>query len=164
MFEPTIFKQQHSGFTLIELMVVLVIIGLLACLAIPSYQNYTIRTQVSEGLNLAGEWETAVADFYNTNAAWPSQSDLNDMAAPSVGIYVSNISVTSGVITVTYGTTETSGQISGAQLTLVPYTDANNDVLWQCGLAPAPAATLATGAVAGGTTLKLQQLPTACKP
>jgi hypothetical protein len=82
-----------------------------------------------------------------------------------MGAYVSNISVTSGVITITYGTAQTSAQIAGAQLQIVPYTDANNDVIWQCGLAAPPAGTIANGAAPaqGGTTLLSQQLPTACK-
>jgi type IV pilus assembly protein PilA len=154
-------RQHHSGFTLIELMITLAIVGILACLAIPAYQNYTIRAQVTEGLNLAGDWKLAIADFYASNGSWPSQSDLPDMAA-SNGTYVSSITVASGVITITYGTPLSNPQIQGAQLTLVPYTDANDDVLWQCGLAPQPNGTIATGAVAGGTTLSSQQLPTSC--
>jgi len=164
MFEQAKFKQAHTGFTLIELMIVIAILGIITCLAVPTYQNYAIRAQVSEGLHLAGEWESAVADFYNTNQSWPSQADLTDMA-PGIGAYVSNISVTSGVITITYGTAQSSAQIAGARLTIVPYTDANNDIVWQCGLAAAPAGTPANGAAPapGGTTLLSQQLPTACK-
>jgi len=156
-----VLKQSQSGFTLIEVMIVVAIIGILACLAMPSYQNYTIRAQVAEGLNLAGDWQVAIADFYANNGAWPSQADLIAMA-PSVGTYVSSISVTSGVITIAYGTPQSNPQIAGAALTLVPYTDANDDVLWQCGLAAPPNGTIATGAVAGGTTLLPQQLPTPC--
>jgi type IV pilus assembly protein PilA len=154
-------KQSQSGFTLIELMIVIAIVGILACLAIPSYQTYIIRAQVTEGLNLAGDWQVAIADFYASNGSWPSQADLADMA-PSVGTYVSSISVTSGVITITYGTPQSNPQIAGAALTLVPYTDANDDVLWQCGLAAAPPGAIASGAVAGGTTLLSQQLPAPC--
>jgi hypothetical protein len=67
------------------------------------------------------------------------------------------------VITIVYGTNQSSAQIEGATLTLVPYIDADNDIVWQCGLAAAPAGTIASGAVPGGTTLLSQQLPTACK-
>lgn len=154
-------KQSQSGFTLIEVMIVVAIIGILACLAMPSYQNYTIRAQVAEGLNMAGDWQVTIADFYASNGTWPSQADLTAMG-PSVGTYVSSISVTSGAITITYGTPQSNPQIAGAALTLVPYTDANDDVLWQCGLAAPPPGTIAPGAVAGGTTLLPQQLPTPC--
>jgi type IV pilus assembly protein PilA len=154
-------RQSQSGFTLIELMIVIAIIGILACLAIPAYQNYSIRAQITEGLNLAGDWKIAIADFYASNGTWPSQSDLTDMA-PSVGTYVNNINVSSGVITITYGTAQTNQLINGSALTLVPYTDDNDDVLWQCGLAAAPNGNIASGATAGGTTLLPQQLPTSC--
>ncbi len=154
-------KQSQSGFTLIELMIVIAIIGILACLAIPAYQNYTIRAQVTEGLNLAADWKVAIADFYNTNSSWPSQADLTDMA-PSVGTYVSSINVSSGVITITYGTAQTNQSINGQTLTLVPYTNDNDDVLWQCGLAAPPGGNIAPGAVTGGTSLLPQQLPTSC--
>jgi len=154
-------KQSQSGFTLIELMIVIAIIGILACLAIPAYQNYTIRAQVTEGLNLAGDWKVAITEFYINNSAWPSQADLTEMA-PSVGTYVSNINVSSGVITITYGTSQTNQLINGKALTLVPYTNDNDDVLWQCGLAAPPGGNIASGAMTGGTTLLPQQLPTSC--
>jgi type IV pilus assembly protein PilA len=154
-------KRSQSGFTMIELMIVVVIIGILACLAIPSYMNYTIRSQVTEGLNLAGDWQVAIADFYASNNSWPSTSDLSSMGA-SNGTYVNSITVSSGVISITYGTPQANQQLMGAVLTLVPYTNDNNDVLWQCGLAAAPSGTIASGAVAGGTTLQTQQLPTSC--
>ena len=155
------FKQVQSGFTLIEMAIVVAILGILACLAIPAYQNYVVRAEVAEGLTLAGEWKNAIGEFYGTHNSWPSQADLADMA-PSSGTYVSNITVTSGVITIVYGTTRSSPQIAGAILTLVPYTDENDDVIWQCGLATTPAGTIASGAVVGGTTLLPQQLPASC--
>jgi type IV pilus assembly protein PilA len=154
-------KQSQSGFTLIELMIVVAIIGILAAIAIPSYQNYTVRAQVTEGLNLAGDWKVAIADFYADNGYWPATSDLADMAS-STGTYVSGIAVNSGVISITYGTAQSNQQIAGAVLTLVPYTNDNDDVLWQCGSATAPSGTIAAGAVPGGTTLQSQQLPTPC--
>ena len=60
-------KSLQKGFTLIELMIVIAIIGILAAIAIPAYQNYTIRAQVTEGLSLADDFKTAVAEFYQNN-------------------------------------------------------------------------------------------------
>jgi len=155
-------KQRTAGFTLIEMMIVVAIIGILSALALPAYQNYTVRGQVSEGLTLAAGWKTAVIEYYAQYGAWPSQSDLTG-TVPSVGKYASNISVNSGVIQITYGGDQVNQSISGALLTLVPYTNDNDEVLWQCGLAAAPAGTIAAGAAAGGTTLSAQQLPASCR-
>jgi len=156
-------KQQHNGFTLIELMIVVAIIGILAALAIPAYQNYTVRAQVTEGLSLATEWKLAVAEFYNNNGTWPAQTDLSAAGMmPSTGKYTSDISVNSGVIQVTYAGSQASQTIYGGILTIVPYTNDNGDVLWQCGLAPPPSGSIAVGATAGGTTLQPQYLPAAC--
>ena len=65
-------KQVQKGFTLIELMIVVAIIGILAAIAIPAYQDYTIRAQVTEGLNLADGLKVAVADYYTQNGTWPA--------------------------------------------------------------------------------------------
>lgn len=153
-------KQSQMGFTLIELMIVVAIIGILSAIAIPAYQNYTVRAQVTEGLNLAGGWKTAIVEYYDNNGAWPSQADLTGTTA-SVGKYESDISVATGVIQITYGG-QANQSINGAVLTLVPYTNFNGDVLWQCGSAAAPAGTIASGATAGGTTVLPTQLPSAC--
>ncbi len=154
-------QRSQMGFTLIELMIVVAIIGILSALAVPAYQNYTIRAQVTEGLTLAEGWKAAILEYYAYNGAWPSQSDLTG-TSQSVGKYETNITVNSGVIQITYGGTQANQAINGAVLTLVPYTNDNDDVLWQCGLAAPPAGTIASGATPGGTTLAAQQLPTAC--
>lgn len=153
--------KSQRGFTLIELMIVIAIIGVLAAIAVPAYQNYTIRAQVSEGLTLADGWKTGIAEYYATNGTWPSQTDMTG-TTQSVGKYTANITVTTGTILITYGG-QANSSINNLVLTLVPYTNANDDVLWQCGLAAPPAlATVAPGAPTGQTTLAPQQLPTAC--
>ena len=156
-------NQLQNGFTLIELMIVVAIIGILSALAIPAYQNYTIRAQVTEGLSLASEWKLAVAEFYNNNGTWPAQTDLAAAGmVPSTGKYTSDISVNTGVIQITYAGPQVSQTINGGVLTIVPYTNGNGDVLWQCGLAPAPSGSIAVGATPGSTTLGSQYLPSAC--
>jgi len=156
-------KQVQKGFTLIELMIVIAIIGILAAIAIPAYQNYTIRAQVTEGLTLADGWKTAIAEYYAITGNWPTQANLTGTVV-SIGKYESGVTVnTGGTITITYGGQANAKlQTAGANvLTLVPYTNANNDVLWRCGTAAVPSGTVATGAV-GATTVPPQYLPTSC--
>src|SRR5271163_2611168 len=95
-------KKVQQGFTLIELMIVIAIIGILAAIAIPAYQNYTIRAQVTEGLTLADGWKTAIAEYYANTGVMPSVGNLTGTVA-SAGKYESNITVTGGAIIITYG-------------------------------------------------------------
>jgi type IV pilus assembly protein PilA len=157
-------KQVQKGFTLIELMIVIAIIGILAAIAIPAYQNYTIRAQVTEGLTLADGWKTAVAEYYANTGNWPTVANLTGTTA-SAGKYESAVTVAGGgEITITYGASANS-KLSGQVLSITPYTNTNNDVLWSCGTATPPSAgTMASGATAGSTTTTVspQYLPTSC--
>jgi type IV pilus assembly protein PilA len=159
-------------------MLVIAIIGILAVIAIPAYQDYAIRAQVSEGMTLAAAAKTAVfEDFVNEGAAPVNRPDAGMTANPAdtQGKYVSAVDVANGTIIITYGN-EANVQIAGETLGLVPHESTDLAVLWQCGAAPVPAG--ATGlmgaegginvAVANPGTLAapnlVQYLPSACRP
>src|SRR5277367_1375398 len=98
-------KTLQKGFTLIELMIVIAIIGILAAIAIPAYQNYTIRSQVTEGLSLAAGWKTAISEFYSQNGTFPVSSVVGNgsktvlgVTGATVGKYVSSVTVINGTI------------------------------------------------------------------
>ncbi len=143
--------KRQQGFTLIELMIVVAIIGILAAIAIPAYQDYTIRAQVSEGLSLSSGGKAAVAEFYQDAGVWP----LNNLAAGLerstniVGKYVTQVAVgpSNGVITVTYGN-DANANISGDSLTLSAI-DRTGSIEWAC---------------ANGGGLLPTWLPAACRP
>lgn len=158
----------QKGFTLIELMITVAIIGILATIAIPAYQNYVIRAQVTEGMSLVGSWQNAVAEFFAQNNAFPagfsSTGSSTTILAPGAGSgkYVSSVTVTTGgQIIITYGLLA-SASIAGMTLDLSPGLSTNNDVVWICGKASAPT-TLGTAPPADTSTVPVQYLPAACR-
>ena len=156
-------KSMQKGFTLIELMIVVAIIGILAAIAIPAYQDYTIRAQVTEGLSLAGPVETAVAEFYANHGSFPtsltgtSAGGLGFSAPPS-GKYVSGVDWSNNAVVIGYGN-QVNQTINSAVLTIGVSTSANGDLVWACGGASAPGSSVSTGS----WTSQTKYLPAACK-
>jgi type IV pilus assembly protein PilA len=128
-------KAMQKGFTLIELMIVVAIIGILAAVAIPAYQDYTVRTKVSEGLSLASGAKTTVAETRLSVGRWLSGSNPSYGMATDVSIKGNNVSkVTvltggSGAIEVYYSN---DGAIQGKKVVLTPTMGTNASIKWAC--------------------------------
>jgi len=152
-------KAVQKGFTLIELMIVVAIIGILAAIAIPAYQDYTIRSQVTEGLSLASAVKAGVAEYYANYGSWPADlATLGYTSNPS-GKYVTSVAVSSGDIQILYGS-QANSNIAAAELDLRPGLSGNNDVIWNCGY-HAPVGSNLGGS--NGTSILAKYLPANCR-
>ena len=139
-------KKVQQGFTLIELMIVVAIIGILAAVAIPAYQDYTKRAHVTEGLSLASSGKTAVTEFYNSKGYLPPSNTSAGLALPAsiAGNAVTSVTNLNGVLQIVYNTKVATG----AQLDLSPTTSIGG-VKWTCKI--------------NGTTMKAQWVPSSCR-
>ena len=125
-------KAIQKGFTLIELMIVIAIIGILAVVALPAYQDYTARAQVSEALTLAEGQKSAVTEYRSDRGAWPDSNTKAGVADSISGKYVASVVVgANGAITATMKATGVNNDIKGKTLILVP-TDNNGSFTWTC--------------------------------
>lgn len=153
------------GFTLVEVMIVVGILGVLASLAIPAYQDYVIRTQVTEGLNFAAATRASVAEYYLTKGTWPGNNSAIGLGSASSlqGKYVSGVRLSDGGITVTFGNEAHAAVLNGHTVGLTPAVNADGEIVWRCGTSPAPAGNTVDSAAQAPTTVEGKFLPTACR-
>ena len=160
-------KKVQKGFTLIELMIVVAIIGILASAAISAYQTYTVRAQITEGLNFASGAKVPIVDAYTNDGVAPADRASAGMTAAAMdtrGNYVSQVDIVDGRIDITFGGPKAHQAIIGQTFSMTPYATPGNTVVWRCGFEPAPAGTLLQGAAAHqNPTIPSRYLPAACR-
>jgi type IV pilus assembly protein PilA len=169
-------NKMQKGFTLIELMIVVAIIGILAAIAIPAYQDYTIRAKVTEGLNLADSAKTAVAESFEsagTQGLTAAASSWNSSFAPTK--YVTSITMAGtgtfpGAITIKYNTTVIT-QLAGADtLVLTPNVSgaalsgtSSGNIDWACTSSGTSTASQQSLTFATGGNVATKYVPSNCK-
>ncbi|HFC8160464.1 TPA: pilin [Neisseria meningitidis] len=157
----------QKGFTLIELMIVIAIVGILAAVALPAYQDYTARAQVSEAILLAEGQKSAVTEYYLNHGEWPANnSDAGVASSTDIkGKYVAGVKVEKGVITATMLSSGVNNEIKGKKLSLWAKRQ-NGSVKWFCGQ---PVTRTGTGTNSDDVTadsdkkIETKHLPSTCR-
>nr|WP_101116834.1 pilin [Neisseria meningitidis] len=160
----------QKGFTLIELMIVIAIVGILAAVALPAYQDYTARAQVSEAILLAEGQKSAVTEYYLNHGIWPGDNSSAGVASSSTikGKYVKSVEVKNGVVTATMLSSGVNKEIQGRKLSLWAKRQ-DGSVKWFCGQPVERAANNAandavTAATANGNgKIDTKHLPSTCR-
>ncbi|WP_175849354.1 pilin [Burkholderia cepacia] len=127
----TIISKTQKGFTLIELMITVAIIGILAAIALPAYQDYTIRAQVSEGLTIVGGLQSDIQEYYASNGTLPASNWAVPTAMP-VGKYAFVNNIQNGLIIVRFGS-GANAKLSRAMLGIEAVPDVDGTIHWKCG-------------------------------
>ena len=158
-------QEMSQGFTLVELMIVIAIIGILAALAIPAYQDYTIRAQVQEGVSLSVQTRNAVTEAYMSSGNGPAsrtEAGLSADADDTQGRYVKSVDIVDSEVVITFGN-EANRIITDKVLYLTPYLGEDGTTLiWRCGNAAAPDGD-ALGEEEAATDLENAYLPQTCR-
>ncbi|HEZ5347074.1 TPA: pilin [Neisseria meningitidis] len=158
----------QKGFTLIELMIVIAIVGILAAVALPAYQDYTARAQVSEAILLAEGQKSAVTEYYLNHGEWPGNNSSAGVATSAniKGKYVEKVEVKNGVVTATMLSTGVNKEIKGKKLSLWAKRQ-DGSVKWFCGQPVkrdnASADAVAADTAANGKQIDTKHLPSTCR-
>ncbi|MBH5934928.1 pilin [Neisseria meningitidis] len=157
----------QKGFTLIELMIVIAIVGILAAVALPAYQDYTARAQVSEAILLAEGQKSAVTEYYLNHGIWPgdnSDAGVASTATDIKGKYVKEVEVKNGVVTATMLSSGVNNEIKGKKLSLWAKRQ-DGSVKWFCGQPVTRAATNDDDVTADSANGKIdtKHLPSTCR-
>ncbi|HEZ5003541.1 TPA: pilin [Neisseria meningitidis] len=156
----------QKGFTLIELMIVIAIVGILAAVALPAYQDYTARAQVSEAILLAEGQKSAVTEYYLNHGEWPGDNNSAGVASSSTikGKYVKEVEVKNGVVTATMASSNVNKEIKGKKLSLWAKRQ-DGSVKWFCGQPVTRTAADSDDGVTAATDKQIdtKHLPSTCR-